>query len=77
MSGPWHCRLSDWPWRSYLGGTAYWQLLEFSMATPGNHGSSGNQVGDYINQVVTWFKTRGQNEWIMFGLGVVIGLLIG
>lgn len=42
-----------------------------------NGGNTGNQISDSVNQVVNWFKSRGQSEWIMFGLGLVIGLIIG
>ncbi len=37
----------------------------------------GNQIGDYINRVTEWIKSRNQNEWIMFGVGLLIGLIIG
>ncbi|MEO1016944.1 MAG: hypothetical protein AAFY56_04545 [Pseudomonadota bacterium] len=41
-----------------------------------NETNPSNQAGDYVNQVVNWFKTRNQNDWIIFGLGVVVGLII-
>lgn len=39
--------------------------------------SGGGGIGDRINDAIGWLQNRSRNEWIMFGIGVVIGVVIG
>jgi len=39
--------------------------------------SGGGGIGDRINDAINWLQNRSRNEWIMFGVGVVVGVLIG
>lgn len=33
-------------------------------------------IGDRINEAIRWLQERSRNEWLMFAIGVVVGLLI-
>ncbi|MEO1090892.1 MAG: hypothetical protein AAFX81_09685 [Pseudomonadota bacterium] len=33
-------------------------------------------LGERLNQVIGWVQRRTRDEWIMFGIGVVVGLVI-
>ncbi len=37
---------------------------------------SGGSIGDRLNEAIRWLQNRSRNEWIMFGVGVVVGILI-
>ena len=45
------------------------------MSDPQRNGGGG--IGDRVNDAVGWLQNRSRNEWIMFGVGVVVGVLIG
>jgi hypothetical protein len=34
-------------------------------------------IGDKVNEAVRWLQNRSRNEWIMFGVGVVVGVILG
>ena len=33
-------------------------------------------IGDRVREVVDWFTQRSRNEWIMFAIGFVVGVIV-